>query len=68
MESMLPCDIQMPIPQSMIARCKRCTHEWIKRSDRKPKRCPNCKSPYWDIPPGKLPMGRPKKAATKGEK
>jgi hypothetical protein len=33
----------------------------------KPKRCPKCKSPYWDKPVGKLPMGRPKKAAKKGK-
>ncbi|HDY90279.1 MAG TPA: hypothetical protein ENH82_19440 [bacterium] len=35
-------------------RCLRCAHEWIptkgkyKTVDEKPKRCPNCKSEYWD--------------------
>lgn len=28
--------------------CKRCNHTWNKRT-KKPKRCPACKSPYWNI-------------------
>jgi len=28
--------------------CKRCGHEWIPRTDKKPTICPSCKSPYWD--------------------
>jgi len=32
-------------------RCERCRHEWIPRNwENKPKVCPKCKSPYWDIP------------------
>ena len=30
--------------------CERCRHEWITRSIDKPRVCPKCKSPYWDIP------------------
>jgi Zn finger protein HypA/HybF involved in hydrogenase expression len=30
--------------------CERCGHKWITRSEDIPKVCPNCKSPYWDIP------------------
>lgn len=29
--------------------CKRCKHIWIPRANKKPKVCPKCKSPYWDI-------------------
>lgn len=29
-------------------RCKRCGHPWIKREDRETKKCPKCKSPYWN--------------------
>ena len=31
-------------------KCEKCKHKWITRSDEKPKICPNCKSPYWEIP------------------
>ena len=32
-------------------RCERCRHEWVPRSpNRKPRVCPKCKSPYWDMP------------------
>ena len=36
----------------MKYKCLRCNHEWIPRSDEKPKVCPNkkCHSPYWDRP------------------
>lgn len=30
--------------------CERCGHEWITRSNEKPRVCPKCKSPYWDKP------------------
>lgn len=31
--------------------CERCGHEWIPRDpDEPPRRCPACKSPYWDRP------------------
>lgn len=30
--------------------CLRCAHHWIPRITTKPKRCPNCKSPYWNKP------------------
>lgn len=29
--------------------CFRCGHEWASKQDR-PKVCPKCKNPYWDIP------------------
>jgi predicted Zn-ribbon and HTH transcriptional regulator len=28
--------------------CKRCGHEWNPRIAEPPKRCPECKSPYWN--------------------
>ena len=30
--------------------CLRCGKAWWPRSQSKPKRCPRCKSPYWDRP------------------
>ena len=29
-------------------KCKRCKYEWFPRSEKKPKVCPKCNSPYWD--------------------
>ena len=31
-------------------RCDRCSHTWQKRGKGEPIVCPNCKSPYWNIP------------------
>ena len=32
-------------------KCERCGHEWIPRNKKTaPRVCPECKSPYWDIP------------------
>jgi len=28
--------------------CLRCGHDWYKRTPKKPKVCPKCKTPYWD--------------------
>jgi len=28
--------------------CLRCGHEWLKRSENDPKRCPKCGTAYWD--------------------
>jgi predicted Zn-ribbon and HTH transcriptional regulator len=40
--------------------CKRCEHVWTPRKqDSPPKRCPQCKSPYWDKERGELRTGRP---------
>jgi len=32
--------------------CERCSHKWVPREDsqNKPRVCPKCKSPYWDVP------------------
>jgi len=30
--------------------CLRCGHKWVPRIKREPKRCPGCKSPYWNRP------------------
>ena len=30
--------------------CHRCYHQWRPRARVAPKRCPKCKSPYWDRP------------------
>ena len=39
------------IPITLMGyRCERCKHEWIPRDTKqKPRVCPKCKSPYWDI-------------------
>lgn len=29
--------------------CLRCGHKWVPRITREPKRCPGCKSPYWNL-------------------
>ena len=29
--------------------CLRCGHEWTRKQEQ-PKRCPKCKTPYWDSP------------------
>jgi Zn finger protein HypA/HybF involved in hydrogenase expression len=34
-------------------RCKRCNHKWKQRKKKKPKYCPSCHSPNWDIPTAK---------------
>ena len=32
-------------------KCERCGHEWIPRNKKTaPRVCPECKSPYWDVP------------------
>lgn len=36
--------------------CKRCGHEWIKRV-LKPRVCPKCQSPYWDVKPTRRKKG-----------
>ena len=30
-------------------RC-RCGHEWLPQGSEKPRVCPKCKSPHWDLP------------------
>jgi len=31
-------------------KCERCSHKWIPYDiNKKPRVCPKCKSPYWDI-------------------
>jgi hypothetical protein len=49
----------MVIPASMVCRCLRCGHEWIKRIDGRPRQCAACKETNWDVPAGKLQRGRP---------
>jgi Zn finger protein HypA/HybF involved in hydrogenase expression len=29
--------------------CTKCHHDWKQRGKKKPKRCPCCKNPNWDI-------------------
>ena len=42
----------MPIVRIEAFQCTRCKHIWMPRHGvkEKPKVCPSCKSPYWDIP------------------
>ena len=37
-----------------ILNCTRCSHEWKSKVKHLPKRCPNCKSPYWNRPREKV--------------
>jgi predicted Zn-ribbon and HTH transcriptional regulator len=34
-------------------KCCRCGHIWVPRKKKKPRICPECKSPYWDVPKDK---------------
>lgn len=46
---------------SRTFKCDRCDHEWVPHSDNEePRVCPKCKSPYWDVPRGTNPRGRPR--------
>lgn len=36
--------------------CLRCGHNWYQRKPEKPRICPKCKSPYWDLPRQKEQM------------
>ena len=40
------------VPKSSVNvtgwKCGRCGHEWIPQITAEPKRCPKCKSPYWN--------------------
>ena len=52
-----------------LCHCLRCDHDWFKRVEARPVRCPNCKQPNWDLAPGELTRGRPaKKASEKNAK
>ena len=41
----------MPIIEKTVKfwKCTRCNHEWYPRGGDKPKTCPKCRSPYWDV-------------------
>jgi hypothetical protein len=53
----------MTIPSSMICRCLRCGHRWVKRIDGQPKFCAHCNSPYWNTPKGAYKLARKKRKA-----
>jgi len=38
--------------------CKRCGHVWFPRKPEPPVQCPDCHSPYWDIPRGTTRIAR----------
>lgn len=46
-------------------KCLRCNHKWIPRSNKYPKVCPNCNSPYWNKDRRKENMNGPKKKINK---
>ena len=37
----------MPATFNNARKCLRCGHEWIRKGDSEPKRCPKCRSEYW---------------------
>lgn len=43
--------------------CERCGHQWAPRDAGKPRVCPKCKSPYWDVP--RKVQGKPKELSFK---
>ena len=45
------------VVKALKLKCERCDYESLVSAP--PKRCPKCKSPYWNIPRGKLRRGRP---------
>ena len=58
----------MTIPKSMVCKCERCRHTWVKRIEGRPVRCPKCKQPNWDVKAGVLKMGRPPEASSRAKK
>ncbi len=42
-DTLNPMTIKLPHCQ-----CNRCKHIWVPRTDKRPKFCPICHSPYWD--------------------
>lgn len=43
--------ININLVEVVVCFCERCPHHWTQRKkEGKPKRCPKCKSPYWDRP------------------
>jgi len=54
------CGADVPLP---VLKCKRCGFSWLHLSADLPKRCPSgaCRSPYWNVERGVLPMGNRKK-------
>lgn len=46
---------EYPPVSEIINECLRCHHKWITRVTN-PKRCPKCKSPYWNKPTERKPI------------
>lgn len=32
---------------SLRLKCIKCNYKWVRRTDKLPKRCPNCQTKYW---------------------
>ena len=49
-----PSQVCLTVPKTSVNvtgwKCGRCGHEWIPQITTEPKRCPKCKSPYWNKP------------------
>ncbi|HEX2966366.1 MAG TPA: hypothetical protein VHO84_11290 [Syntrophorhabdaceae bacterium] len=52
----------MKTNQIRIYECRRCSHEWINKTDDKPKLCPECNSPLWDKEPAAKKNGNIRKS------
>jgi len=48
-----------------VRSCQICGHTWIPRKAGTPKRCPSCKSEYWDRPDARKKKRTPKRLRTK---
>jgi hypothetical protein len=52
--------IQPVAVKAYLMVCERCGAEWYALQAKQPVKCRSCYSPYWQIPPGILPVGRPR--------
>jgi len=49
-----------------VRECMRCHHRWVPRQMRPPRQCPECHSPYWQMPRQYTKRGRPTKVVKIG--
>jgi len=52
------------VVKALRLKCERCGYRTL--VEKPPKRCPKCKSPYWNAKPGTLRRGRPPKESDRG--
>ena len=50
LELMVKTGLRLSDLELTVLECNRCKHKWHPKTNKKPKVCPECKSPYWDKP------------------